>query len=185
MPRFFRWLALFAPLALSACGSPTVMEIDHYKTPCYGVSRYLCTRARDQGAANFGLMYDGIEGFSFQWGHTYVLEVDVDTVDNPPEDGSSVSYTLMSVISDTPVSPETTFVIRVDGTSDDLGYLPDLTFDQNGGGTLLSAVAFTCADADVCAAASQVEDTGGIANLTFGYPDPVGEPIVLLAVEPN
>ncbi|GAA4276044.1 hypothetical protein GCM10022259_07680 [Aquimarina mytili] len=43
--------------------------------------------------------YDTIEGFDYEEGHTYELEVMVSQIENPTEDGSSLKYSLIKVIS--------------------------------------------------------------------------------------
>jgi hypothetical protein len=184
MQRF--WFLLM--ISLAACGGSggsgssggpalVTMEIDHHRAPCTGEGRFLCLRARDKGEADFTFMYGGITGFEHQWGHTYVLEVEETPVPDPPADGSSIERSLKSVVSDTPVTPGTTFVVKVEGS--------DLALNGSAGGTLLSSAPFTCADAAVCDAANQVVMGGTTADLTFGYPDPVGLPLVLQKVEPN
>lgn len=183
-------LFLVSALLLTACGGSggavaSTLEVDHYREPCVGEARFLCMRAKEKGEADFTFMYDAIKGFEPTWGHTYVLEIEETSVPNPPADGSSVEYSLKSVVSDTPVNPATTFVVQVDGSFDDKGYNPDLTLDGSAGGTLLGSATFTCSDAAVCDAANQVEMGGTIADLTFGYPDPPGLPLVLQKVEPH
>ncbi len=192
MHRFF----LVSALSLAGCGGSggssssggavtSTIEVDHYRVPCVGEARFLCMRAKEKGEADFTLMYGSIKGFDPMWGHAYVLEIEETAVEDPPADGSSVEYSLKSVVSDTAVAPGTTFVVLVDGSSDDKGYNPDLTLDGSAGGTLLGSAAFTCSDATVCDAANQVEMGGKMADLTFGYPDPPGLPLVLQKVEPR
>ena len=46
---------------------------------------------------------DYIEGFDYEWGYTYVLKVKRTILKNPPMDGSDRTYSLVKVISKTPV----------------------------------------------------------------------------------
>jgi hypothetical protein len=187
MRRFLSALALLAPLVASGCTETgtMVLEIDHYRPLCFGVGRQMCMRVREAGQESYGLFYDGISGLSPEWGYRYTVEVSVTEVPDPPEDGSSVRHSLMSVISKEPVPPDTTFTVDVDGASAVNYGIADLVFDGDTEGRLLGVVPFTCASAAVCDAAEQVQDNGEKAELTFGYPDPVALPLVLLAVEPD
>jgi len=57
--------------------------------------------ARSEGG-EIELFYDEIEGFDFEEGTSYVIDVNVGDVEDPPADGSSLSYTLVEVIESTP-----------------------------------------------------------------------------------
>ncbi len=48
------------------------------------------------------LFYDSIEGFDYSEGTSYVIDVQVVEVASPPADGSSLSYSLVEVVSETP-----------------------------------------------------------------------------------
>lgn len=47
------------------------------------------------------IMYDPIEGFEYEQGYEYVIEVKIEHIENPPADGSSLKYSLIRVISKT------------------------------------------------------------------------------------
>ncbi len=70
---------------------------------CVGVAPQQCMLVKRPEDADFGLFYDPIEGFTFEPGFEYELLVQVDKVDNPPADGSSLKYTLVQELSRTPV----------------------------------------------------------------------------------
>ena len=48
------------------------------------------------------LFYSQIEGFEYEEGYTYELLVQVDPVENPPADASSLNYTLMEIVDKQP-----------------------------------------------------------------------------------
>ena len=50
---------------------------------------------------NWNLFYSQIEGFSYEPGYEYVLQVRKEKIDNPPADGSSIRYRLVKVVSKT------------------------------------------------------------------------------------
>jgi hypothetical protein len=110
---FFVWLALLALVACSGT-SPTQSakamkwKIDHYKVPCVGEGIFLCyLLTREGGEREY--FYDEIEGFDYEWGYTYEIEVVQSPVKQPMADASSFSYHLKQQLSKEKVSPETTF----------------------------------------------------------------------------
>lgn len=44
------------------------------------------------------MIYDSIEGFTFEERTAYVIDVTVAEVESPPADGSSLSYTLVEIV---------------------------------------------------------------------------------------
>lgn len=62
---------------------------------CVGVAPQRCLRVRRADEAEFKLFYSNIEGFSFQEGTRYELEVEVIPVENPPADAASERYKLV------------------------------------------------------------------------------------------
>ncbi|MBC8616699.1 DUF4377 domain-containing protein [Parabacteroides faecis] len=52
------------------------------------------------------IMYDPIEGFEYEQGYEYVIEVKIEHIENPPADGSSLKYSLIRVISKTKKNSE-------------------------------------------------------------------------------
>lgn len=71
---------------------------------CTGVAPQQCMQVREDPNADYQLFYSSIEGFTFEPGYEYELLVRVDTVANPPADGSSLKYTLIEVVNQTPVA---------------------------------------------------------------------------------
>ncbi len=57
-----------------------------------------CLRVRSSESADWTLFYESVEGFSFEEGFGYELLVERSSVANPPADGSSVRYRLISVV---------------------------------------------------------------------------------------
>ena len=75
------------------------MEVDAHRVPCTGEARMLCMRVRVPPDTAWQLFYDRIEGFTYEEGYRWRLEVERRRVANPPADGSSVAYKLLQVIS--------------------------------------------------------------------------------------
>ncbi|MBA9075730.1 DUF4377 domain-containing protein [Rufibacter quisquiliarum] len=94
--------------ALAACeeeeevARETTMRINHYTQNCQGVAAQQCflVQEGDQvGSPDWRLFYDTIEGFDYEEGFVYTLQVRIEKVENPPADASGRRYRLLKVIS--------------------------------------------------------------------------------------
>ncbi|WP_322024083.1 DUF4377 domain-containing protein [Burkholderia sp. BCC1977] len=93
-------VATDARAARPADGRPVTRTV--YVAPqaarCTGVAPMDCLQVRSNPAEPWGLWYAGIEGFAYQPGYQYVLEVDEYRVAQPPADGSSIRWVLKRVV---------------------------------------------------------------------------------------
>ena len=71
---------------------------------CVGVAPQQCMQIKTNPDGEYTLFYDQIDGFDFQEGYEYEIQVLVEPVANPPADGSALKYTLVEVVSQTPVT---------------------------------------------------------------------------------
>ena len=92
--------------ALSGCSSVAgpdedilTLEVDAQTQTCTGEMVQECLRVRAPGETEWRLFYDTIEGFTYEPGFRYVLQVARRTVADPPMDGSSFAYRLLEVLS--------------------------------------------------------------------------------------
>jgi hypothetical protein len=100
-----RWLCpvLLTAVALCGCswiaGPEDVLELEVYeaRVACMGEGPRQCLLVRPAGEAEVGLWYDDIDGFTWEPGYRYRLQVRVKRIANPPADGSSRAYTLHRV----------------------------------------------------------------------------------------
>lgn len=69
---------------------------------CTGAGPQTCMMVKDSPDGEYQFFYSQIEGFTFVEGFEYELKVQVTPVENPPADGSSLSYTLVEEVSKTP-----------------------------------------------------------------------------------
>jgi len=69
------------------------------------------------GSKDWDFFYSEIEGFEYEPGFVYNLEVNKTTIDNPPADGSSIRYELVRVIS------KITVACSFDNAVEDLDWL--------------------------------------------------------------
>lgn len=88
---------------------------------CVGVGPMKCMQVRERPNAPWTLFYGRIEGFEYEPGFLYELQVREEHVPNPPADASSIRTVLLNVISKT-AAPEPP-AAGLDGTSWELAEL--------------------------------------------------------------
>ena len=73
------------------------VDVNYYRNGCVGEAGQLCLQMRDSNnqLTNF---YDPIDGFTYEWGYQYRLRIRETAINNPPQDGSSIDYTLLEQI---------------------------------------------------------------------------------------
>ena len=79
-------------------GQITILYVNSNLVDCVGVSPQKCMQVRESPHSEWKLFYDGIEGFDFQEGTNYKLEVIIKEVKNPPADASSQRYILHQIL---------------------------------------------------------------------------------------
>jgi glyoxylase-like metal-dependent hydrolase (beta-lactamase superfamily II) len=75
-----------------------ILYVDSKLVDCVGVSPQKCMIVRENPDSDWQMFYDKIEGFDYQEGIQYKLEVMITDVENPPADDSSLKYTLKKVL---------------------------------------------------------------------------------------
>lgn len=93
-------------LVIAGCGhesdsnthSSSDLYLNHYKSECGSFELALCVQSRVNVSDDWSFFYDHIEGFEYEWGFTYRIKVKIEGIENPPEDSSSVKYTLLEII---------------------------------------------------------------------------------------
>ncbi len=80
------------------------MMVNSYTVDCIGEMEGTCLLVQEGdmiGTGNWEYFYfvDSIEGFKYETGFIYALEVKKTEIENPPADGSSVRYELVRIIS--------------------------------------------------------------------------------------
>ncbi len=71
---------------------------------CVGIAPMKCMQVKEDPNGAYQNFFSPIEGFTFEPGYTYELRVNVETIANPPADGSSLRYTLVEIVNQTPVA---------------------------------------------------------------------------------
>jgi hypothetical protein len=66
-----------------------------------GAGRMKCLQVKENASESWTNFYSNIEGFTYEPGYEYVLQVKTEKIDNPPADASSIKYTLIKQVSKT------------------------------------------------------------------------------------
>ena len=116
-------LILFAmALSFAACtGSENTekLTIASQQGDCVGVAPMKCLLVKKDGQKDWEFFYNNIEGFNYEPGYEYVLEVKVENVDNPAADQSSLKYTLVKEISKEQKTSENLPSIQIEEIEED------------------------------------------------------------------
>ena len=88
-------------VALTGCSDSTDttrLWIGPERVECEGVAPMMCLQVAESEDGDYQLLYDTIEGFDYQEGTSYVIDVSITEVENPPADASSLQYTLVKIV---------------------------------------------------------------------------------------
>lgn len=96
-------LSLFAiSLFFGSCSNSVKTEkltVASQQGNCIGVAPMKCLLIKKEGQPEWEFFYSNIEGFNYEPGYEYVLEVKVDSIGEPAADQSSLKYTLVKEVS--------------------------------------------------------------------------------------
>lgn len=73
--------------------------IASHREDCTGVVKMKCLLVKKGDGTEWEFFYSPIEGFNYEEGFEYKLEVRTEEIENPPADSSSVRYILVNEIS--------------------------------------------------------------------------------------
>lgn len=93
------------PAALPARAELRMIEVDSRQVDCVGVAPAKCLRVRDASDQPWRLFHGAIEGFAFEPGYRYRLQVEEIAVADPPADGSSLRTVLREMVRKVAVEP--------------------------------------------------------------------------------
>lgn len=96
-------LSLVAIVILfGACGTQANTEkliVASEQGDCVGVGPMKCYIVKRGGQTDWEFFYNNIEGFTFEPGYEYVLEVKTEKIENPAADQSAIKYILVKEVS--------------------------------------------------------------------------------------
>lgn len=146
-------LLIFTALLLVSCSnddgdqtSQTVqLYVNHFKTVAVAAPTLtLLVQEEAQRGSDTYLEVDYISGFQFESGFEYNLEVKKTTTRNPGTEFSTTNYSLISVMSKTPVSNDVEFSIILARLYNYAGYVNTVDGNSQAGFTLLSQIPIDC-----------------------------------------
>lgn len=100
----FLMAAACTPTAGSEAADTLTMYVGPEKVECVGVAPQECLQIKFDADEAWQLLYQDIEGFTFEPGSEYELIVNRINVENPPADASSIRYELVEIVNVTAVS---------------------------------------------------------------------------------
>ncbi|WP_242092148.1 DUF4377 domain-containing protein [Aestuariivivens sediminicola] len=125
-----------------------ILKVNHYKLTAIGLDKTLVLMVQENeniGTDNWSYIYDGIDGFVYEFGFEYQLKVIKKSLNNPPADGSSIVYELIDIISKTPTQDVTPFTLTLRSVS--MINPPNFVYgDILNGFTLLDEIDIDCND---------------------------------------
>lgn len=87
------------PTASAATGEAvTRLWIKPDLVDCIGEAEQKCMQVAEAVDGEYLFFYDEIAGFEFVEGTSYVIDVRIDEIADPPADGSSLAYTLVELV---------------------------------------------------------------------------------------
>lgn len=175
----------FAALLLGAVASCSLLEPTHSTQrtlliqdraeECIGESYQLCLLVKAPDEPTFTRHYGGIEGFQYEWGYRYEIEVEEHRVENPPMDGSSIRTVLRRQSSKERVVPGTEFEIFLTAGE---GRVVEVAADRY---RFYQAAEFSCSAGRACAEL-QSEIAAG-ARIRYRFQHPAAPTLPLMVVE--
>jgi Domain of unknown function (DUF4377) len=148
--------------------------IQHYAEECKGFIIQRCLLVKPPNQADFHFLFGDIEGFVYEWGSVYTLEVEEHQVSNPPQDASPTRLVLRKLISKTPVSPGTEFdLILTAGEGRVLEVSPDRY-------RFFGTVEFSCPSGTACADLRAEIAAGKRVQYRFAHVAVPGQPLTVV-----
>ena len=86
----------------TSSGSGQRLWIRSETVDCVGEAAQKCLLVRETADGPEEYFYDTIDGFDYVPGFTYVIDVEITEIDDPPADGSSLAYRLIEIVETTP-----------------------------------------------------------------------------------
>ncbi len=89
------------PIIFASCAQTKTEKITiaSAQADCTGVAPMKCLLVKMEGSTEWTFLYEGIEGFNYQPGYEYVLEVERIEREQPAADQATVYYKLVKEIS--------------------------------------------------------------------------------------
>lgn len=99
------WIILVSNIVNPDEPKISTLYIDSKLVDCVGVAPQQCMLVRENSDDEWGMFYGNIDGFEYQEGTEYKINVEITEIDNPPADASSLKYTLTNILKSSKVLP--------------------------------------------------------------------------------
>ena len=102
-------ILLTAVALLGSCKNSQAIEkitVASERGDCTGVAPMKCLLIKEYGEKDWQFLYNEIEGFEYEPGYEYEIEVVKEKIENPAADQSSIKYILTKVLSKTAKTSE-------------------------------------------------------------------------------
>jgi hypothetical protein len=121
------------------------MVINHYKVPCVGEGTQLCYLTKKDNQSAWEFLFEGIDGFQYQWGKVYELEVEKSIRKDTKADQSPIAYKLIRIINSKDAPADEPFPLMVKDVD-----MVAIKKDEKGQFSLLGLYPFSCSSPLVC-----------------------------------
>ena len=129
------FILLLSLTSAKSCDETKHIYVADHLVDCDGAGPQKCMLIKEKIVDDWTNFYDQIEGFDYEEGYEYLLNVKIKTIKNPPADGSSLKYTLVEVFEKKKTEKQITLnnkwkVITLNGV-EDLKINPTIQFDAD------------------------------------------------------
>jgi len=129
------FILLLSLTSAKSCDETKHIYVADHLVDCDGAGPQKCMLIKEKIVDDWTNFYDQIEGFDYEEGYEYLLNVKIKTIKNPPADGSSLKYTLVEVFEKKKTEKQITLnnkwkVITMNGV-EDLKINPTIQFDAD------------------------------------------------------
>ena len=97
---------LILSLTAKSCNETKHIYVADHLVDCVSVGPQKCMLVKDKIVDNWTNFYGNIEGFDYEEGYEYLLNVKVEEIKNPPADAPSFKYILVEVFEKTKVGKD-------------------------------------------------------------------------------
>jgi len=94
------------PSSAQPSSSEKTVWVGPWLVDCTGVAPQTCMLVKEAPSEAYRIFYGEIEGFDYVEGNEYQLTINEEQIKDPPADGSTIKWTLVSVDSTTPAAAD-------------------------------------------------------------------------------
>lgn len=92
-------ILVISAVMLTSCQEKKRIYIASHVSDCIGIAPQKCLLYKESQKGKWLLLYGQIDGFTYEKGYTYELDVSITKKEKPNPDGSFLQYTLLNVVS--------------------------------------------------------------------------------------